>query len=123
MTARARRGIAADQRVIGGTDVGEHIPGQRLELLGNGHAVGLLRQLARSPGNPRRQVGDPLPVAVDLQNGRHAPQVGGDRLEQGEDPQALLLDPDLGAIGCSLEALDLVHHVETALANHRDALR
>ena len=74
-------GVAAGQGVIAGAHLGEYVAGQRLELLGNRYTIGLLRQLARSPGNPGRQVGDPLPVTADLQHSRHAPQVRSDRLE------------------------------------------
>ena len=120
MIARARRVSRPRQGVVAGADPGEHVAGEGLEGVGDRDALGLPGQLARPPGDPRGEVGDPLPVAADLQHGGQPAQVRGDRLVEGQDPQAFLLDPHLLAVGLLLGVLDLGDDIQPAVADRVD---
>ena len=74
------------------------------------------RQAVRALADVDRQVGDPLQVAVDLQHRRHAPQVDGHRLMQGEDLEALFLDLDLAVVDRLLAGDHLLGDFDAQLA-------
>ena len=69
-----------------------------LQLLGDGEGRGVVGELLDALGDVPGQVADPLEVAVDLEHRRDPPQVGGHRLVQGQDLQAVALDLDLPAV-------------------------
>ena len=115
-------GVSHRQGLVAGSHLGQDVACQDLEPLGHAHAAVLPRQLARPPRDPQREIGDPLPIAIDLQDRGHSPQVRGDGFVEGQDPQALLLDLDLAAIGILLLVLHVGDQVKTPFADGLHAL-
>ena len=122
MTARARSASRSSQGVVAGADLGEHVACQYPERFGDRDPRGLLGQLAGASREPGCQIGDPLPIAIDLQHSRQPPQVRRNRLIEGQNPQALLLDSHLLTIRFLFHALDFGDQVEAAFTEGVDAL-
>ena len=68
------------------------------------------------------QVGDPFPVAVDLEHRGHPSQVRGDRLVKRQDSQTLLFDQHLAAIGIFFLVCHLADQIKPSVADRLDAL-
>ena len=80
------------------------------------------RQLFDPLGDVPCQIVEPLEVAIDLQHGGDPPQVGGDRLVQGQDSNALALDLDLPAVHGPPSPLEFVSQLNPAVAQGMNAL-
>ena len=83
---------------------------------------GLACQFSSPSRDAESQVGDTLPVAVDLEHRGHPPQVRGDRLVKRQDPQALLFNQHLAAIGIFFLVFHLADQIKPSLADRLDAL-
>ena len=81
-----------------------------------------LRQFSSPPRDAESQVGDSLPVAVDLEHRGHPPQVPGDRLVKRQDSQALLFNKHLAAIGIFFLVFHLADQIKPSVADRLDAL-
>ena len=97
-------------------DLGQGLQGEVLERLGDRKGPRIGRQLLDPLGDVPGQVAEPLEVAIDLENGGNPPQVRGDRLVQGQNPNALALDLDLPSVHRPLPSLDLAGQLDPAVA-------
>ena len=70
--------------------------------------------------NAQSQVGNPLPVAIDLEHGRHPPQVRGHRLVS-QDAQAFDLDVNFPSIRVFFLGFQLTDQIKPSFADRLDA--
>ncbi len=76
----------------------------------------------RALRDPDREIGDAFPVSVHFEHRRHPPQVRSDRLVQGQDLEAILLEPHFEAIGIFFFVLHVGDQLEPSLADRLHAL-
>ena len=62
-----------------------------------------------------RQVGDPLQIVIHLERGGNAAQIHGHRLVQGQDFEALVLDPHLVQVNRVVRVDHLLSQVPVAV--------
>ncbi len=88
-----------------------------------GNSIGsALARNKHALGDVFGQIAHPLQIVVDLQHGHDEPQIGGHRLIEGQNLEALFLDLDLHAVDLGVVGDHLLGHHGVAIDQRGDRL-